>query len=642
MYNIFKNPDLQKQFDIDGYVLLPWLNGDEVQRLRKLYHSLGLKSTDHFDSTSFLADIDVKKKINIETETIFAEKVNTTFANIKKLGSSFLTKPIGQKGEMPVHQDWTIVDETLYCSATIWVALEDISEQNGAMQVLPGSHRFSSTLRAPTLETDYAHLQQYLRSKMTTISPRAGDAIIFNHALFHASSVNNSTQPRLAVTYGLVSEQAQLSLYIKNENGKAEQFEMPDDMFLYYNEIGTQPKFGKKINEIDFLPKSKSELYFEQKINQYISSVRGERIFKDTATQQRFDKDGYVVLPALSEAEVSELLDFYKSLHITDEKGFGFHISMDQRDKNLAGRILDKLFEVAHPKMSVHFAEAKAFVGSYVIEESNPTSVVPVHQDWSFVDDEERHSSLTCWVPLVDTNLDNGAMAVIKGSHRFFKNFRPSPSPQVPSPLSELMFTIFPYLNLIEMKAGEMLVFDNRTFHGSPPNTSSEPRIAFGLGLTQKSAKLVHYYLNPSSQDKNEVFKYAIDEGFFRKYENSKLSEMYDLGQVVEGYKLEGTLPFVLPKFTSEELIEIIKDNGNVFNVPMCEKLATLFNYKMDGTKKEEEKSAQPAAEPVQEIQQPIQAERIDTVWTDNRTFAEKYTFKNILTEVKLRLTGHV
>ena len=181
-------------------------------------------------------------------------------------------------------------------------------------------------------------------------------------------------------------------------------------------------------------------------------------------------------------------------------------------------------------------------------------------------------------------------MAVIKGSHRFFNNFRPSPSPQVPSPLSEHMFTIFPYLQLIEMKAGEMLVFDNRTFHGSPPNTTLKPRVAFGIGMTQKDAKLVHYYLNPAVPEKNEVFKYAIDEAFFRKYENSKLAKMYDKGEVIEGYDLEETLPYTLPKFTAEELIELMKENGNTFNVPMCEKLAQLFSYNADGSKKEEEK----------------------------------------------------
>lgn len=631
MRPIFQNKDLQKQFDRDGYVLMPWLDAVEVSTLRNIYSSLDLASVEQFHSTSFLPDIDVKKKINAAVENAFENKVAATFADIKKLGSSFLTKPVGERGAMPVHQDWTIVDESQYCSATIWVALEDVNEKNGALRLLPGSHRFSDTLRAPTLDTGYAHLQDYLQSKMITIAMSAGDAIVFNHAIFHASFVNRSDHPRLAVTYGLIPDQAQLSLYIKNADDKVEQFMMPDDMFLYYHEIGTKPVFGEKIKDVPFDPTPQSALYFEQKINQYIASAKGERIFKNSNIQHSFDRDGYVVLPALGAPEVKELLDFYNSLGLKDDGGMGFHISMDQKDKTLVGTILDKLFEVAFPKMSVHFENAKPFVGSYVIKEPNPTSIVPVHQDWSFVDDEERHSSLTCWVALVDTDLDNGAMAVIKGSHRFFKNFRPSPSPQVPSPLSDHMFTIFPYLQLIEMKAGEMLVFDNRTFHGSPPNTSIHPRIAFGIGMTQKDARLVHYYLNPAAPAKNEVFKYAIDEDFFRKYENSKLSKMYDRGELIDGYTLEATLPFELPEFTGTELIDLIKANGNTFNVPLCEKLAKLFNYNPDGSKKTEIQP-EPAPDP-----EPIPKDD-PWVWVDKRSFAEKYTPKNIFSEIKKRL----
>ncbi len=632
MKTIFQNKELQKQFDSDGYVLAPWLSAEEVAKLRNTYAGLDLSAISHFHSTSFLPDTEVKKKINADVEAVFGNKVDSTFAHIKKLGSSFLTKPSGQNGIMPVHQDWTIVDEAKYCSVTIWVALEDINEQNGAMQVLPGSHKFSPTLRAPTLDTEYSQLQDYLRSKLTTINMKAGEAIIFNHALFHASLMNSTGQPRLAVTYGLIPEEAQLSLCLRNAEGTLEQFEMPDDMFLHYDTIGSKPLFGEKIRDVEFTLAPKSQLFFETKINQYMASVKGERIFKNPDHQQSFDRDGYVVLPALGQGEVSELLAFYQSLQLTDKAGFGFHISMDQEDKSLVGKILDKLMEVAFPKMSVHFDNSKAFVGSFVIKEPNPTGVVPVHQDWTFVDDEERHSSLTCWVPLVDVGLDNGAMAVIKGSHRFFKNFRPSPSPQVPSPLSEHMFTIFPYLQLIEMKAGEMLVFDNRTFHGSPPNTTDTTRVAFGIGMTQKDAKLVHCYLNPGEPAKNEVFKYNITENFFRKYENSTLAKMYDKGETIEGFELNATLPYTLPQFTSEELIDLIQQHGNTFNEPMCERLAELFN-KYNAPQPEPEVHI-PEPEPIQVI------EEKPWVWVDNRSFTEKYSPKNIITEIKKMLTA--
>jgi ectoine hydroxylase-related dioxygenase (phytanoyl-CoA dioxygenase family) len=133
------------------------------------------------------------------------------------------------------------------------------------------------------------------------------------------------------------------------------------------------------------------------------------------------------------------------------------------------------------PKALPHYFNARVIAGSYVVKEHNLQCIVPPHQDWSFVDNEGEYCSVTCWIPLVDTTLENGAMGVIKGSHVMLGNIRSSPSPQVPTPLMDHQFTIFPYLEMIEMKAGEALVFDHRTFHASTPNTTNQPRVAIRL-----------------------------------------------------------------------------------------------------------------------------------------------------------------
>ena len=331
--------------------------------------------------------------------------------------------------------------------------------------------------------------------------------------------------------------------------------------------------------------------------------------------------------------EVSRLMQFYESVKFKDEAGFGFHISMDQQDKEMVKLILNKLFEVAVPKLKPYFKNAKPFVGSFVIKECNPTSIVPVHQDWSFVEDEDKYCSVTCWIPLVDVDIDNGALGVIKGSHNYFKNLRPSPSPQVPSPISEHMFTVFPYLHLIDMKAGEALIFDNRTFHGSPPNVTDKPRIAFGIGFTQEEAQLAHYYLKPDGK-KETILKYRINEDFFLRYENSRLSKLYDQKGLVDGFELIEETPYTLPKLSADELTELIKSTGNVFNVEMCEKLAKLFSYNMNGTPDTAPKTDQPIA--VEKAEAVREAE--PWKWVDERSFFEKYTVKNIVTEVRKKL----
>ena len=60
----------------------------------------------------------------------------------------------------------------------------------------------------------------------------------------------------------------------------------------------------------------------------------------------------------------------------------------------------------------------------------------------------------------IDIAIKNGALGVIRGSHKIFDHKRSSPSPQSKSPLADHIFSLFPFVEVIEMKAGESLIFD--------------------------------------------------------------------------------------------------------------------------------------------------------------------------------------
>jgi hypothetical protein len=109
---------------------------------------------------------------------------------------------------------------------------------------------------------------------------------------------------------------------------------------------------------------------------------------------------------------------------------------------------------------------------------------------------------------------------------------------------------------------------------------------------------------------------------------------MFDKKELIEGYEVVEELPYVLPKLTGDEIVELIKSTGNEFNVPMCEKLAKLFSYNMDGSSKEKE----PEAAPAQEEQAQPEPQQKPWVWVDDRTFLQKYTPGNILREVRKRV----
>jgi ectoine hydroxylase-related dioxygenase (phytanoyl-CoA dioxygenase family) len=636
----FKNEQINSQFELNGFVVLPFLNAEEIKYLNDAYNSNLFNNPEGFYSSSFSLNESVKSKLNTGINNVVSTKASNLFNSFKALGSCYLSKAPGKIGQMPIHQDWTVVDEKKFDSVTIWIPLQDVNEYNGAIQVIPGSHRFSDALRSPLFENPLSEIENEIRKDLQVIPMKAGEALIFSQSLIHASPANQSNTNRLAVTFGLIPEIADLLFYYKNpETFQAEKYIVPNNFFENYNtKIGEKPSDGKLVKQFNYtqIKITHDEYQFKKYIYQLkkYNQLTMKSMFKNTEHQEFFKKEGYLILPIIGKQDIDSLKTYYESLHLNDEKGFGFHVSMDQLDKALCAQIQTKIWNTVLPNLDEYLENYKPFVASYVVKETNPKGIVPAHQDWSFVDNEtEGFYSITCWTALVDMTLDNGCMGVIKGSNKLMQNFRPSPSPQTPVPLSDHMFSIFPYLKTIEMKAGETLFFDNRTFHASPPNTTNEVRLAVGVGITQKDAELVHYFLKPDG-NKNIILKYKVDENFFLKYDNARLSTMYDNGEVITDYEVVAEIPYFYNQYTSEELINMIKQEGNEYNVPMCEKLAVLFNYDITGVKKEEHIIEEKIEETV------IIEDSIQEEWIDNRTFFEKYTPMNILREIKFRITG--
>lgn len=176
------------------------------------------------------------------------------------------------------------------------------------------------------------------------------------------------------------------------------------------------------------------------------------------------------------------------------------------------------------------------------------------------------------------------------------------------------------------MKAGESLIFDNRLIHASPPNLSDAPRIAVGIGITQAEAQLKHFYQNPSS---GKLEEYNVDKTFYTWFNNKRLSDFFDNGISPEGLNKVGEIDRIVPDLSKEEMEALmLKLEGVEYNRPFMERLAKLFNYSLDGTKKEETKSESKEAK-----------EHVDA-WKDNRSFFQKYSIGNIVREVQWRLKG--
>ncbi len=584
---IFKDSKEQKQFEKDGFVIKPLLDATQVNALRTIAEEYSSNNITEFYSSSFENDLVLKEELNSKVLQLVELSIKKYFKDFDVLGAAFLHKPKGDKGILTPHQDWTVVDETKSFSMTVWIALEDLTTENGALKVLRGSHQVFPELRSPSLQTTYANHHDFLDGKMDTLHLKKGDSFIFNHALIHSSEPNQTNNNRLALAIGLVPSNPELFMYYKKEN-MVQEFAMPKNLFIRYPEVATEPKIGNFVQKFNYEIDPLSEAELKERIDsiQIGKSNKMESLFKDLQLQNQFEKEGYAKLEVLNQDQVQELRAYYNSLNLKDEMGFGFHVGMDQQDKVKVAEMASKIEQVAFPQVQKQLCDAQIFTASFVIKEPNPKGVVPPHQDWTFVEDEQKHCSVTCWIPLEDVNVENGCIGLLKGSHKYFDHVRPSPSPQAPSPLYEHMSTIFPYLKLVEIKAGEALFFNNKTIHASPPNTTKNARVGIGLGITQKAAEIRHYYLKPGTKDK--LLKYKTDAGFYTKYDNPGLAKMYEAGHLIEGYDMVSEVPYKMMSFSKEEWIAKMESTGNVYNQPLVDRMAPLFGaYNAESSEKQ-------------------------------------------------------
>ncbi len=652
---VFKDVELEKEFNEKGYVIVPFLNAEEIDYLKaKFFETIELSggpksgnnvdyqnSTDiSYDFTFIDKNTDYKQKVFDIITAKFQNKADVYLNNYTPIIANFIRKK-ENGGEVPMHQNWAFVDEEKYTSVSIWVPLVDSNEENGTLQMVNGSHKRFGKYRGPMIPWELRNLtKEIIANHLTPMNVKAGQGVILDDSIVHYSNVNKTPGLRLAIQLIMIPKEAK-SLHYHLDSGKDPNkisvLETNVDFYTHFHpwlkptgvkDIGTLHYVEQNYSYKDFLKGLKAKRFDEKETI--------APLFLDTEIQAKFDSDGFVKIPLLNANEVEDLKNYYlaqKHDHIGE---YGFHVSLDNDNEDYIKGVFEKLFGVLVPKLNPILTNYKPFTASYVIKEAGLQNIVPPHQDWTFVD-ETKFCSATVWIPIMDVNKNNGALSVIRGSHKVFNEPRMSPSPQSKSVLSNHLFDVFPYVEVIDMKAGEALIFNNRTVHASPPNISGTTRIGVGIGITQKDAQLLHHYELPNTNGKVNVYK--VDETFFKKFNNKKLSQLYTNNQEPQGLEVIATYKKNNPNYTKAEITSLIATKTPAkFNEALMKELATLYNYNIDGTpiKTNDEFNNSSGVEEKKQIEAITSVEQKE--WVDTRSFFEKYSVPNIIKEIKYRL----
>ena len=113
-------------------------------------------------------------------------------------------------------------------------------------------------------------------------------------------------------------------------------------------------------------------------------------------------------------------------------------------------------------------------------------------------------------------------MGFVKGSHQYFDYLRGFPYEAMKSPVSLNRLRIIPYLNLLSMKAGEAVVFNHKTIHGSLSNYTADERIAISMGLRPVDSPMWVFYIKPGE---DTLLKYDITAEFYLDYNDPRMDD---------------------------------------------------------------------------------------------------------------------
>lgn len=259
MKKVFSDDVLQKEFEEKGYVIVDFYTNEEVALLLNLYRELHPKDEKGFFPSTFSKNKNYRITADEEIRKVGARSISNLLQDVKVVCGSFIVKSPGKDSLMDVHQDMTLVDESEFTGINIWCPLVDLTENNGLLYALPGSHRIFPTFRGASLPTIYRDVYDTVKKYSTPLYLKAGKAVIFDQSILHWSKPNLSNELRPVTNIYFTHKDARFQICYYNESAnkdKVEVFEQDESFMTDFEQFGEniydRPKIGKSLGFFEY------------------------------------------------------------------------------------------------------------------------------------------------------------------------------------------------------------------------------------------------------------------------------------------------------------------------------------------------------------------------------------------------------
>ena len=193
-------------------------------------------------------------------------------------------------------------------------------------------------------------------------------------------------------------------------------------------------------------------------VDKRAAELYNEGVISDTYAEMPFERRWYALLKACGR----------------ENEVFGWHTLV----------FSEALFElITHRKvldvLEVLIGSDIQFNGDFWVRPKLPNeklTTLPWHQDSAYMPHTENDTHLTVWLPLVDVASENGALQFLPGSHRSgLQTYHRVPGEAFAVPVLPPA-SADSEIDTLEMRKGDILVFNNLVFHRSLVNQSDTIR----------------------------------------------------------------------------------------------------------------------------------------------------------------------
>lgn len=264
MRTVFVEPAHEQALRRDGFVRIPFLTPEAIESFRELVE--GLDPDDGFAPTGqaptnprtyHCTFLDVSDEYKREFDRLIrehmTEAVESLLVGYGLLVANCYAKQPGM-GEFEAHMNWHLTAHPADITLTFWVPLQSCGEQNGTLNVVPGSHKITPWIAHPRGDHYFSEYSQRIIDRYyQPVDVALGEAVVFDDSLIHGSGPNQSDQVRFALQIEAIPLESVPIVHYPRADGAFDLLDGSEQLYLTSTlaDIGAWPETFAHFGVVD-------------------------------------------------------------------------------------------------------------------------------------------------------------------------------------------------------------------------------------------------------------------------------------------------------------------------------------------------------------------------------------------------------